>query len=374
MTKYESIFKINFSSVFFMSMYLPCYKKEQPIALFDHNKMEMFFSRNSLTQLAEVGFKRGLKKNSLIKLKRDYKQSLKKLRPMLKLQYCGFSNKKLISALEEFQKSIKQAFVFYKQTEYFNFTKIERKLIKLIPDQAQLQNILTGRASIKHLPLQVQRLTRYLITIQKLKFQIRKPLNQLCLSRGSVLDRLVVAIIKQTKRRDIIALTADEVKNLLSGKKVNNQDQRQISSCLKTQARSNKIIIKTGLEVKKLTKQLAPKLAIKQLTGTIACQGLVRGRVKIIPLSDNPNYYLKQFKKNEILVSETTGPELMPAIKKAAAIITDEGGLMSHAALVSREFKTPCIVGTKSATKIFKNGDLVEIDANKGVVKILKSK
>ena len=51
------------------------------------------------------------------------------------------------------------------------------------------------------------------------------------------------------------------------------------------------------------------------------------------------------------------------------AIITDAGGITSHAAIVSRELKTPCIIGTKIATKVLKDGDLVEVDANKGIVK-----
>ncbi|OGI42784.1 MAG: hypothetical protein A2593_02385 [Candidatus Moranbacteria bacterium RIFOXYD1_FULL_44_9] len=59
-------------------------------------------------------------------------------------------------------------------------------------------------------------------------------------------------------------------------------------------------------------------------------------------------------------------------MKKAAAIITDEGGLTCHAAIVSRELKIPCIVGTKIATKIFEDNDIVEVDATKGVAKIIK--
>jgi pyruvate,water dikinase len=52
--------------------------------------------------------------------------------------------------------------------------------------------------------------------------------------------------------------------------------------------------------------------------------------------------------------------------------VTDEGGVTCHAAIVAREMKKPCIIGTKIATKVLKDGDLVEVDANKGVVKILK--
>ena len=76
-------------------------------------------------------------------------------------------------------------------------------------------------------------------------------------------------------------------------------------------------------------------------------------------------------RKGQVLVSGSTGPEMILACKKAGAIITDEGGIISHAALVSRELGIPAIIGTKVATKILKNGDLVEVDANNGIVKIL---
>ena len=59
------------------------------------------------------------------------------------------------------------------------------------------------------------------------------------------------------------------------------------------------------------------------------------------------------------------------AMKKASAIITDEGGICSHAALVSRELGIPCIVGTRDATQVFKDGDFVEVDANRGIVTLL---
>jgi pyruvate,water dikinase len=59
-------------------------------------------------------------------------------------------------------------------------------------------------------------------------------------------------------------------------------------------------------------------------------------------------------------------------MKKATAFVTDAGGILSHAAIVAREMKKPCIIGTGVATKVLKDGDLVEVDANKGVVKIIK--
>ncbi|MCA9351839.1 hypothetical protein KC866_00400 [Patescibacteria group bacterium] len=78
---------------------------------------------------------------------------------------------------------------------------------------------------------------------------------------------------------------------------------------------------------------------------------------------------ISQFKSGEILVTEMTNPNCVPIMKKATAIITDEGGLMCHAAIVSREIKVPCIIGTRNATQVLRDGDLVEIDADNGVVR-----
>ena len=65
-----------------------------------------------------------------------------------------------------------------------------------------------------------------------------------------------------------------------------------------------------------------------------------------------------------------TTPKYMDIIKKAKAIITDEGGVLSHAAIISRELKVPCVVGCKKATKVLKNGDLIEIN-KRGEIKLL---
>lgn len=59
-------------------------------------------------------------------------------------------------------------------------------------------------------------------------------------------------------------------------------------------------------------------------------------------------------------------------MERAATIITDEGGITCHAAIISRELKIPCIIGTKIATQVLKDGDRVEVDANKGIIRILQ--
>lgn len=75
---------------------------------------------------------------------------------------------------------------------------------------------------------------------------------------------------------------------------------------------------------------------------------------------------IDSMEQGDILVAETTSPELMLACKKAAAIVTNQGGLMSHAAIVSREMGIPCLVGTGNATKVLRDGDVLEVDAERG--------
>jgi len=105
-----------------------------------------------------------------------------------------------------------------------------------------------------------------------------------------------------------------------------------------------------------------------ELKGMTACIGKARGRVKII----NNSKDLEKIKEGDIFVARYTFPSFTPYMSKSAAIITDEGGLTSHAAIVSRELKKPCIVGVKLATKMLKDGDMVEVDAEKGIVRIIK--
>jgi len=104
---------------------------------------------------------------------------------------------------------------------------------------------------------------------------------------------------------------------------------------------------------------------IKVLKGRVAYKGKAVGRVRIIKNKSQ----IATFRKGEILVSSMTTPIFLQAMNKASAIITDEGGVTCHAAVVAREIKKPCIIGTKIATQVLQNGDLVEVDAERGIIK-----
>jgi len=115
-------------------------------------------------------------------------------------------------------------------------------------------------------------------------------------------------------------------------------------------------------EIKKLLR--TDRINSIEINGRSACQGIAEGYVKIIKNSKDLNY----FKEGFILVAEKTQPSYVMTMKKAKAIVTDIGGITSHAAIVAREFNIPTVVATTNATKQLKDGDFVRVDAFKGIV------
>jgi phosphohistidine swiveling domain-containing protein len=124
-----------------------------------------------------------------------------------------------------------------------------------------------------------------------------------------------------------------------------------------------------GKQAKVLHRKIFEKTKsfVTELKGMSACRGAARGKVVVIKTRKD----FGKMQKGCVLVATMTRPEFVPLMQKASAIITDEGGITSHAAIVSRELGIPCVIGTKVATKVFKDGDMVEVDANNGILKKL---
>jgi pyruvate,water dikinase len=98
--------------------------------------------------------------------------------------------------------------------------------------------------------------------------------------------------------------------------------------------------------------------------GSCASKGIVKGIARVIL---SPNEY-QRFKQGDILITSMTTPDYSMILQNAAAIVTDEGGLTCHAAIISRELGIPCITGTKNATKRIADGEVIKVDADKGTV------
>jgi phosphohistidine swiveling domain-containing protein len=132
---------------------------------------------------------------------------------------------------------------------------------------------------------------------------------------------------------------------------------------------SGESLLFSGAEAVEMEKIVLPKAGEEGLVGQVAYKGKSKGIVRIVI---DPLKYSGPFADGDILVTGMTRPEFLPLMKKAGSFVTDAGGILSHAAIVAREMKKPCIIGTKIATKVLKDGDMIEVDAEKGVVKIIQ--
>ncbi len=119
-----------------------------------------------------------------------------------------------------------------------------------------------------------------------------------------------------------------------------------------------------GATMKELPKQAANGTNKMILKGLGSSPGVGMGKVKIVRTAKE----IKNMDRGDVLVTEMTTPDFVPGMKKASAIITDTGGMTSHAAIVSRELGVPCIVGTGNATLILKDGMEVSVDGSHGIV------
>ncbi|MFH0954978.1 MAG: PEP-utilizing enzyme [Candidatus Micrarchaeota archaeon] len=128
--------------------------------------------------------------------------------------------------------------------------------------------------------------------------------------------------------------------------------------------------LKAVLEKNGLFLDTPKDLHLTELKGMAAYPGVVKGKARLVLYKKN----IHEVNRGEILVAEMTSPDFVPAMRKAAAVVTDEGGITCHAAIVCRELKKPCVVGTQSVTKSIKTGNLIEVDANQGTVRILSQK
>ena len=169
-----------------------------------------------------------------------------------------------------------------------------------------------------------------------------------------------------------------EIENLLKGQKINIEELekklKERKRCSLLAIRNGKKYIYLGLKAKKVADEELDNEQLKLEVSKISGQGIcfknkkIKGRVKIV--LDKKDF--KKIKQGDILVAVATMPYYLSVLKKTKAFITEVGGLLSHASVLARELKKPCVIGTRIATKVLKDGDLVEVDTNKGLVKIIK--
>ncbi len=162
---------------------------------------------------------------------------------------------------------------------------------------------------------------------------------------------------------------------IMTGKLVGDATLAERSKGFVKVLKNEEIKTLAGKEADEFIKNInTVEAGITELRGTVASKGFARGKVIILSYTESSehNEKIDRMSEGDILVSEMTRPNIIVACKKAGAIITDEGGITCHAAIVARELGKPCIIGTKIATKVLKDGDMVEVDADHGIVRIIK--
>lgn len=249
-------------------------------------------------------------------------------------------NNKLIELIELFLNFLK----FYRYTEVF-YTELSYKTFETNHNEILGSN---------------------LKKLEMIKTEGRKYLNLFFSGQDSYLSRII------NKLEEPQSIWYSSVEEIKSGKKnsVEEIEKRKANHVLDT----NKVIYdEDSLEYREL-KQWKDSLttATNILKGTIASKGRVSGMAFVLS-ADFTNFdeledIIEKMPDNVILISETTAPDIVKACFKAKAIVTNQGGLGSHAAIISRELKIPCVVGCKIATKVIKTGDIITVDGNKGEV------
>ncbi len=218
-----------------------------------------------------------------------------------------------------------------------------------------------------------KKLAERLRKMGKIKFKARKTLNHFY-NYEKIFKPYIKELSFRLKRDDLPWLSYEEIIELIDGKNVFISNRDKMNWLLAK--KNNWELIKGPLATRtlKIFDKHFFKRRIKIIKGFTASPGNKKGIVKIIRtiFSDDVKKEIKKVKRGDILVAATTGPEIITACRKAGGIITDEGGITSHAAIISRELNIPCVIGTKIATQVLKDGQLVEVDADHGTIKILK--
>jgi phosphohistidine swiveling domain-containing protein len=222
-----------------------------------------------------------------------------------------------------------------------------------------------------------QLLKKNLDDLGKLKFEGRELLNSYVFEDG-VLHNLLRNVSKQflANENGGVFLFSDEIIGLYNGQKIANQvlgEREKYYGCASFGRALN--IFSNQEALNAWGDFCVSKGRQETIKGTVGYGGIASGKAIIVPMLVDMKEITRigsKMNQGDILVAESTTPELMMLCKKAAAIVTDQGGMLSHAAIVSRELKIPCVIGTGNATRVLHNGDMIEVDANKGVVNVLE--
>ena len=297
----------------------------------------------------------------------------------------GLNSEEVNSAVKKHQQKY-----YWMQNNFYDTFVLEKqsfldKIKKHLKDNIKVDNFIEeNNQRLKSIEQKKQEIIEELRLSAELK-RIVRLLDDFCLLQDS---RKLIALrsnhylelfCKEVSRRSNISYTIlrwatpEQMIEIIQGKDLTLELKKQGEhSFVILPDHTNEIQVYLGLEAIQKEKELLGEEInmdeINEIEGSAANTGRVTGKVRKLLTSRE----IENMQDGEILVSTMTSPDFVPAMKKASAIITDEGGITSHAAIISRELGIPCVIGTKIATSVLKTGDLVEVRANHGLIKIIE--
>ncbi len=345
---YTLSFLAHGASVFVTDIHVDVYKELEVLFLIDNGIFKQYFTNKAYGTALNRGLDFYSDKNAF----ENYRKALK--------QHCNKFEKFFVEKV----KGKKQLTLDTVKT-FFNYTT------KLCKDYTYMNVEFTDKAFAAQATNPV--IKKNLSGVAKFKEWVRSYMNKVLFESDGYTNELFLMLGKKFKLQPYVFhnLTQQEILDFYDGKQPNidTTSERQMAFVINYD-RSH---FYEGKRAQTIIKMFRDDISgTHTVSGKVASLGKAVGPVKII----NVDYAdlrllhkaIAKMNKGDILITETTAPELIVACKKAAAIVTDIGGLLSHAAIVSREFGIPCIVGTENATRVFKDGDIVEVDTEKGTV------
>lgn len=361
---YEILFRLKDKSNFFINSFLlnGSLKFADPLIINKDGFWTFYLNKDGIKRIEQRGYDLFKDNNKFKKYSKQFYSYIQKANEEIIPKYQKINKidaKKIKTLVNELSK------LWY----FYGFTEA------VYHDHAYNKMAVTKNVKLK------KTLNQNLDVLIDLKDKGRKVFNAFVMKNG-IINKTLSQIETQNflKARDASYLNFNELEILLNYGKIDDNTIKQRKNSYVIGLFNGELKMFDYVEASKLTDKFNDfekrqyKKARKTITGVPVSGGVARGKVVISPMLDKKEAekIAERMNAGDILVAQSTNPDLMLLCKKAGAIVTNQGGMLSHAAIISREMEKPCIVGTVFATKVLKDGDLVEVDANNGTVRILK--
>jgi phosphoenolpyruvate synthase/pyruvate phosphate dikinase/spermidine synthase len=372
----ENIFPPLFIDLAIQAKYLPF----DGMFLFENYKSTLFIEKESLLRTKEIGKKMLFSYKYITESKKTIKKIKAEIKKIELIINCNL-NENIKKIITKYFNLFKLAIYNYSFTECFYTDGAEEKVINEFKKEFKINLNFSSFYDFINKDIKVSKKIKYYLNIFKIlgeqKLEFRGIMNNLSTIAEKIFDKISKEFNVNSDFLDFLTLKEfnDFLSLKLTKRSVKTLYDLRSKYFIQKVEKSNITIYQDSeakdiIDFYKLCSRNDKKV---KWEGKGVFAGLYSGVVRKIPYFmdiKNKEYrkYIKNFKKGEILLARSTGPELMSIIKKAGAIISEEGGIMSHAAVVCREFKKPGVVGIPNIFENINDGAIVCVNGQHGLV------